>query len=432
MSDEQSLILFGSEPLKAVVVGVADEKDEEFLEWDLAELKALLRTLGIEPVIEVVQNRKRLTSRSFLGTGKIQEVAQLARDNGACLLAVDHRLTGIQVRHLEDESGCQVVDRAGVILEIFARHAKSRQARIQVEIARQEYLISRLSGAWTHFQRQKGGGVRSRGMGEKQIDVDRKLVRDRLSRLNRKLEQIRKERETQSRGRRNELRVGLVGYTNSGKTSLMSSLTRTESEGKDELFATLDASTRMIDPNTRPRILLSDTVGFIRRLPHALVDSFRSTLEEVVHANLLLHVVDLSHPNYQAQIEVTKQVLEEVGAGDIPTLLVFNKRDQVEDPFLARIVSRAHSDSIVVSAHDRNDVLKLRERVFSFFEDHFEQLTIAIPADHRTALSLIYGNCVVLDADYETPGEVQFVLRAPPRVLQQIKHYAVESSDDSL
>jgi GTP-binding protein HflX len=268
-------------------------------------------------------------------------------------------------------------------------------------------------------------------MGEKQIEVDRRRARERISRLQKRLESIRKERETQRKQRRNEINVAIVGYTNSGKTTVMSGLTRATTEGKDELFATLDASIRTIDPNTRPKILLSDTVGFIRNLPHSLVESFKSTLEEVIGADLLLHVVDVSHPNYSAQMATTEVVLSEIGAGDIPMLQVFNKLDLVDEIFLDKILKSKYAGSISVSAYSHDDMVRLRQHVFDYFENQFTEAELIVDADDTPSLSLIYKECIVAKADYETPGKVIFVVRAADRVIAKLsKHINGQKPSD--
>lgn len=405
----------------AILVGVQQGHDADKVAEDLEELEALLVTLGIKTADRIIQKRGRLSASHLLGAGKIEEVHESALKFDARLVVIDHSLNGIQTRNLEKGLGCQVLDRAGIILDIFSKHAKTSQAKTQVEIAQLEYLLPRLTGAWTHFQRQKGGGVRARGMGEKQIEVDRRRARERIAKLNRRLQQIEKEKTVQRKSRKNQIKVALVGYTNTGKTTVMKGLTRSLTQGKNELFATLDASIRQLDPNTRPKILLSDTVGFIKSLPHGLVESFKSTLEEVKSADLLLHVVDVAHPNYQGQIETTNAVLEEIGAGGIPTVLVFNKMDQVEEKFLPRILEKKYQGSIAISAYKDEDIGKLRSHVFDYFQDKFQQVQLKVKSDDQEALSLVYQNCIILDANYEQLGFVEFKLRAPESILAKIK-----------
>lgn len=410
--------------MPAIVVGLQKTQDSQDLMEGLYELSCLLKTLGIDTAATLVQKqRQRLSPSHLLGTGKVEEICRLVDEKKAGLVVIDHPLSGPQVRNLEKITHCQVLDRSAVILDIFARHAHTNQAKTQVEIAQLEYLLPRLSGAWTHFQRQTGGGVHARGMGEKQIEVDRRRARERISRLKGRLEQISKERAEQRKKRQNELKVALVGYTNCGKTTLMSALTRSTVMGKDELFATLDSSIRVLDPTTRPKLLLSDTVGFVKQLPHSLVASFKSTLEEVVSADLLLLVVDISHPHYQAQLETTAQVLQEIGADNIPVIHVFNKIDAVEEKFLPRILQRKYPQSMVISALKQEDITRLRDHVFDFFMQRFKLMDLVVPASAKAPLSLIYQSCVILSEEYNDTGVVHFKVRAPEQVFNQLKDY---------
>ena len=312
----------------------------------------------------------------------------------------------------------------------FSRHARTNQAKTQVEIARLEYLLPRLTGAWTHFQRQAGGGVRSRGMGEKQIEVDRRRARERIVRLQKQLEQIRKEKETQRKSRSQELKVAIVGYTNSGKTTLMKSLTRATVSGKNELFATLDTNIKTIDPRTRPKILLSDTVGFIRNLPHSLVESFKSTLDEVREADLLLHVVDVSYHSYEDHIRITRQVLEEIGAGEVPQLMVFNKLDLLEDEILPRVLKAAYHDSVTLSANSIQDVNLLRDHIYGFFRKNLISYSVAIDISNQTSLSRVYNNCLILKTDYDESGKMLFSVQSTRSTMAKLRKYIVEIDDE--
>lgn len=412
-----------------MTVGVLlPNEDAKILQDDLSELEALLTTLGVVTVGQIVQKRTKLTPNCLIGTGKVQEIKEIAKSLGATLVVVDRALSPPQVRNLEEMTGCQVLDRAGVILDIFAKHARTNAAKAQVEIARLEHLLPRMVGQWTHLHRQKGGGVMG-GEGEKQIELDRRKARDRITRLKEQLVQLEKERATQRKSRRGEIKVSLVGYTNSGKTTIMNAMTNGDFLAKDALFATLDSNTRTIDPNTRPKILLSDTVGFIRNLPHGLVASFKSTLDEVCDADLLLHVVDISHDNYKAQMTATEQVLTEIGAAQIPHLLVFNKLDRVDDPFLARILRQAYPGSISVSAYKMGDMLKLREHVYQYFSQNFIRVKLAVPSSDREGISLVYRNCMILDADYELQDVAVFDVRIPKASFSKVAPYVMDSRD---
>lgn len=416
---------------KAVVAGVqlpgkADE-NEDIIEEDLDELEGLLKTLTIETVGRVVQKRQKLSPTFLIGAGKVDEIKELLEKHCAKLVIMDNELSGPQIRNIEKATGAQVFDRAAIILDIFARHAKTNAAKTQVQIAQLEYLMPRLTGAWTHFQRQTGGGVRARGMGEKQIEVDRRRAREKIAKLKKKLAQIEKERSLQRRSRQGELKVALVGYTNSGKTTVMKQMTSTTELGKDELFATLDSTVRTIDPNTRPKILLSDTVGFIRNLPTSLVESFKSTLEEVLEADLLVHVVDVSHEHYVKQMHTTENVLNEIGAGYIPTVLIFNKMDQVEDEaFLPRILRKKYPDSICVSAMERDDMVRLREHIYNFFLRDFVEAILEVPFDDQNAIAAVHSQCVILKTVVEKTGFGSYLVRAPKPVLDRWSQFVKE------
>lgn len=407
----------------AIIVGVLFGSDEpSIVEGDLNELQALLRTLGIEVKDKIIQRRPKPTPDLLLGSGKAEEIRDLAKQHSCGLVVIDRPLSAPQVRNLEEVTCCEVLDRSGIILEIFDRHARTKQAKLQVEIAKLEYQLPRLTGAWTHFQRQTGG-VNARGMGEKQIEIDRRRARERISRLQKQLEQISKERQVQRKGRQNELKVALVGYTNSGKTTIMKALTLGDQEPVDALFATLDSSVRSIDPNSRPKILLSDTVGFIRNLPHSLIESFKSTLEVVIEADMLLHVVDTSHENYRAQMETTEKVLKEIGASEIPTCIIFNKWDQIEDPILAKIMTQGHPDSICTSAQKSGDIDRLRRHIYEYFERRFQVADIRVPAVDRVAMSIIHTSCLILEEDYTDNDHVAFRIRAPDTVIKRLQSY---------
>lgn len=418
---------------KAVVVGVllAGESAEK-VEEEIKELQSLLDTLGVHVTGRIMQKRQKLTPNCFIGSGKVQEIKDLALATGARLVVFDRPLSAPQVRNLEQMTDCIVLDRTGVILEIFSRHARTNQAKTQVEIAKLEYLLPRLTGAWSHFQRQKGGGALQRGMGEKQIEIDRRRARDRIARLQKQLEQIRKEKVIQRKARSNELKVAIVGYTNSGKTTLMKGLTKSSIAPKDELFATLDTNVKTIDPRTRPKILLSDTVGFIRSLPHSLIESFRTTLDEVNEADLLLHIVDVSYPYYEEHIKVTRAVLDEMGAGEIPQILVFNKVDRLKDPVLPRILKAAYPGCVVVSAQTEADALQVREKIYQFFRKNLVTFRLSIPVDNTTAQSLVYRNCLVIEKDFEEEGgNVLFLAQSTRATMTKLRPYIIEVEDQA-
>lgn len=418
---------------KAIVVGVQLAKQsEDEINDDLDELSSLLMTLGVPVVYRMMQKRLKLNPTFLVGSGKVEELFELAESYEASYIVFDHPLTPPQIRNLEKAICKKILDRTGVILEIFSRHAKTNQAKAQVEIAKLEYILPRMSGAWTHLQRQSGGGVRSRGMGEKQIEVDRRRARERISRLKTQLEQIHKEKKVQRKKRQNEIKIALVGYTNSGKTTLMHSLTKTTIGGKDELFATLDTRVKTLDPKTRPRILLTDTVGFIKNLPHSLVESFKSTLDEVLEADLLLHVVDVSYPHYEEHVKVTRQVLNDIGAGDIEQIMIFNKVDLLEDPILPRVLKAAYRGSMSLSATNITDAKKLRDHIFHHFVKNLVTYKISLDSSDASNISIVYKNCQILETDYEQEGKVSFSLQSTRSTMAKLRKYITDISQEDL
>jgi GTPase len=389
---------------RVLMVGIQLRSEtEDEVEQSLEELERLIETLGGIVVDSFIQRRDTPSPAMFIGKGKAEQIAKKARELDCQLVAFDTELTGGQQKNLEKELDCRVVDRTGIILDIFSRHARTKEAKNQVEMASLEYLSSRLTRRWTHLERQKGG-IGMRGVGEKQIELDRRLIRTRIGRLKHDLEHSAKERAVQSLHRDRFLRVAIVGYTNAGKSTLMNNLTASEVLVDDRLFATLDSTVRIIDPKTRPPILLSDTVGFIKKLPHGLVASFRSTLREVLEADLLLHVVDLSSPTYMDQLEVTKKVLDEIGAVGKPSVMAFNKADLVKEVFLPKLLERRYIDGLVVSAHNPADMKRLRDTVYNFFERDMLELEIVVPYQDTYLQSQIHEYSKVLEKQYLEEG----------------------------
>jgi GTP-binding protein HflX len=287
--------------------GTTEETQASF-----TELRELLRTLGISSGSEHIQHKKKLESGTILGKGKLQEIAKLAKNEGSDLLVFDIELTASQVRNIKKLTDLDVIDRVYVILEIFAQHAQTKEAKIQIEIARLEYLLPRLSTLWTHFTRQKGG-VGLKGEGEQQLELDRRMIRERIESYKKQLGQVVKSRIEQRKRRQNKaITAALIGYTNAGKSSLMNRMCRVNVLEEDKLFATLDSTFRMLNPDTKPPMILIDTVGFISNLPNTLVTGFRTTLESAIEADLLIIVVDLSDANYKKHLEVTHEVLKEL------------------------------------------------------------------------------------------------------------------------
>ncbi|WP_223640083.1 GTPase HflX [Corallococcus sp. EGB] len=314
------------------------------------------------------------------------------------VVVVDHELSPSQLRNLERATGVQVLDRAGVIVDIFHRHAKSHEARMQVEIARLNYLAPRLREAPGGRERQQG-----RGSGDSALELDRRRIRDRLAELREGLAAIQKDQDQRRYARRDQLRVALVGYTNAGKSSLMRALTGSAVLVADQLFATLDTTVRAMQPETRPRILVSDTVGFIQKLPHDLVASFRSTLDEALEASLLLYVVDASDPTWAAQLEVTRTVLREIGADVVPGKLLFNKVDRLDEA-AQEALRTEHPEAILLSAHRPDDVALLRREIIAFFEASMVEADLVIPYARQARIGEVYEHTTVVSQAYDEMG----------------------------
>jgi GTPase len=312
---------------KVVLVGVITGKQsEETVREYLDELEFLVDTAGGETLRRYTQKLDVPDKTTFIGKGKLQEITEYIKENEVDILVFDDELSPSQQRNVEKTVGCRVLDRSNLILDIFALRARSANARTQVELAQYQYLLPRLAGMWTHLERQKGG-IGLKGPGEREIETDRRIVRDRIALLKKKLEQIDKQKATQRSNRGSMVRVALVGYTNVGKSTIMNMLSKSDVFAEDKLFATLDTTVRKVVIETLP-FLLSDTVGFIRKLPHHLIESFKSTLDEVREADILLHIVDISHPNFEEQIDVVRKTLSEItGDEEKQTIMVFNKID---------------------------------------------------------------------------------------------------------
>ena len=347
-------------PERAILAGRAGRGGQDSI--TLAELRLLAETAGAKVRGEVVQRRGPIRAATFLSRGKIEEIQERATEERAGLLLIDDDLSPAQHRNLEKELAMRVVDRSGLILDIFARRARTREARLQVELAQLEYLLPRLTRMWEHLGRL-GGGIGTRGPGETQLEVDRRRIRERISRLKRDLEGVVRERRVQRKGRKDCFKISLVGYTNAGKSTLFNALAHAKVFVEDQLFATLDPTTRVIATEGRVRVLLTDTVGFIRKLPPHLVASFRATLEEVTEADLLLHVVDATERDPDAHIEAVNTVLEELGALQRPRLLVFNKIDALHDEIALLGLRAQHPGAAFVSAATREGVGSLRETI---------------------------------------------------------------------
>ncbi len=320
------MIETGKRKERAILVGlIYPGQDEDQSRDYLAELSFLTETAGAEPVYSFVQRLRMPDPKTFVGSGRISEIASYVSENGIDLAIFDDELSAAQIRNIENVLKCRVLDRTNLILDIFAGRANTSYARTQVELAQYQYLLPRLTGMWTHLERQRGG-IGLRGPGETEIETDRRIIRDKIALLKDRLKKIDVQMSTQRRNRGKMVRVALVGYTNVGKSTIMNLISKTDLPAENRLFATLDATVRKVVIGNLP-FLLSDTVGFIRKLPHHLVESFKSTLDEVRESDLLLHIIDISHPGFEEQIEVVDATLNDLGSAGKPVILVFNKID---------------------------------------------------------------------------------------------------------
>lgn len=373
---------------RAVVVAVIrDQQPIEQAEEFLAELEFLAETADIVTVRRFTQRLPQPSSRIYVGPGKLEEIAQYAEENEIGVVIFDDELSPSQTRNIEQAMPCKVLDRTRLILDIFMSRARTAYAKTQVQLAQYEYLLPRLTGMWTHLERQRGGTGTRGGAGEREIETDRRIVRNRISKLKEDLQKIDRQMAVQRSNRGHMVRVALVGYTNVGKSTLMNLISKSEVFAENKLFATLDTTVRKVVFDNLP-FLLSDTVGFIRKLPTQLIESFKSTLDEVREADLLVHVVDISHPNFEEQIDVVKQTLQDIGAGDKPVYLVFNKIDAYtyekkdEDDLTPATrknlsledmkqswIAKANTPCIFISAVERLNIEKLRSDLYGMVRE---------------------------------------------------------------
>lgn len=360
----------------AILVGVIhNHQTEQQVTEYMDELAFLASTAGATTIKKVVQRLQHPDSRTYIGKGKLEEIKKYAQGKNVGLLIFDDELSGSQIGNIEEAVGIKTIDRSDLILDIFASRAKTAQAKAQVELAQYQYILPRLRGMWKHLERL-GGGIGTRGPGETEIETDRRIVREKISLLRRKLQEIEKQAFTQRKERGEFIRVALVGYTNVGKSTLMNLLSKSEVLAENKLFATLDTTTRKLVFENTP-FLLSDTVGFIRKLPHHLIESFKSTLDEVKESDILMHVVDISHPQYEDQMKVVNATLAELGCADKPTITVFNKMDvyeklnfdewlevDIKETLLNDLKKRWETETsgncVFISATERRDIDKLR------------------------------------------------------------------------
>lgn len=369
----------------------------------LAELALLAETAGAEIVGQIVQLRNKPDSATFIGKGKAESLMRQANELKCDLIIIDDELTPSQQKNLQKLAGeeIKVIDRSALILDIFAKHARTRTAKTQVELARLRYFYPRLTGQWTHLERQKGGIGTRGGMGESQIEVDRRMTRTKMRQLERELVRIETEMQTQSRRRSDAFRVALVGYTNAGKSTLMNALTDADVYVEDQLFATLDTTTRKLELDTTHTILISDTVGFIRKLPHHLVASFRSTLTEVAEADLILKILDASSMEVREHHQAIEIVLADMDIGEKPSLVVLNKLDAVPDDGTLSRLKQEFDGALVISARDHLRIDRLEQAILDAYSASFTNIEFRIPSGEAKLLAFIYNNLDVIDREFE-------------------------------
>lgn len=384
------------------------------------ELEALADTAGADVVATVYQRRMKPDPATFIGGGKVSEIRAEVVEQDANLVIFDDDLTPVQVRNLEQKLKVKVLDRSGLILDIFASRARTREAKVQVELAQMEYYYPRLTRMWSHLRGQQGG-IGFRGPGETQLEVDRRAVQRRITSLKKDLEKIAKQRATQRSGRKDVPTAALVGYTNVGKSTLLNALSETrDAFVENRLFATLDAKVRRIEPSEGKPILLIDTVGFIRKLPHHLVASFRSTLEEAQHSSLLVHVADLSHPQVEEQVKQTEKVIKELDLGEKPVLLVFNKLDQVENSAVVEKMQERYPEALFISAEAGLRLWELIERLEKLLYVGSETVTLAITPEQLGLLDVFNDRIHISDKQWDE-GKVLLTVSGTPKVIRELR-----------
>ncbi|MEX0945620.1 MAG: GTPase HflX [Balneolaceae bacterium] len=384
---------------RAILIGIFGPDIPRWLaEEHLVELMLLSDTAGADTADKILQNRPHPDPITYIGKGKLHQLKQLATDKNADLLIFDDELSATQIRNIEKITQVKVIDRSGLILDIFASRAKTAAAKTQVELAQLQYLLPRLTRFWTHLSRQKGG-IGTKGPGETQIETDRRLIGKRISTLKEKLDKLDKQRTTQRKNREGSTKVSLVGYTNAGKSTLMNALTESHILAENRLFATLDSTVRKLEMENHD-VLLSDTVGFIRKLPHGLIESFKSTLDEVREADVLLHIVDATSKLVEDYIEVVESTLSELGIKKTKKLLVFNKIDAIEPEKLMNL-KRDYPGAIYVSAYRGIGLEKLQENLEKIIEEKYVDFDYRLPMSHYKAVAYLHEVGIVDKEHYD-------------------------------
>ena len=406
-----------SEQEKVLLIGVISQaNNESVVEEHIQELCLLVKTAGAEVAGVITQKVSKINPATLIGAGKAKQIISQAEGIGAKIIIFDDELSPAQIKNYHKMSkNIKILDRNGLILDIFKKHARTKEAITQVDLAYMEYLLPRLTRQWTHLERQMGGIGTRAGMGETQIEIDRRLIRTRISKLKKELKKIEKERVTQSLNRNSEYRVSLVGYTNAGKSTLFKALTGADVFIKDQLFATLDTTIRKLILDSSHKVLLSDTVGFIRKLPHNLIASFRSTLKEVLEADLIVIVLDISSTEIEDHLNIINSVLEDMGANDVPVLHVLNKVDKISDDKIEK-VKRSFVDSVIISAQHHLMISELKKKIVEKMESNFQTVELQIPYKDGKAIANAQQGVKVLERNFEDHIVRLKVRGAKPRI----------------
>ncbi len=396
-------------------------KTEEDVLHSLEELKDLLKTLDIEVVSTFMQKKKHFDAGTMLGSGKVEEIGIAAKEAGVDFLVFDFELSGSQLRNIKKISGLDVIDRVSIILEIFASHARSREAKIQIEIYRLEYLLPRLAAFWTHFSRQRAVRGTVGGEGEQQIELDRRMIRRRIEFLKKELSTVLTARKEQKKKReKSAITAALVGYTNAGKSSIMNRLCQENVLEENKLFATLDSTFRMLNPDSKPPMILVDTVGFISNLPNTLIEGFKTTLESAIDADLLIIVCDVSDPKFTNQLRVTNEVLAELGVEEKERIIVFNKKDKVNDLRKIKIATREYDNCFTVSSFDPEDMKELKEFIVNFFLSKQTFYDLFVPYEEGPIHATIAGKTNVMNRHFHENGTF-YRVRVPEFMLHALR-----------
>ncbi len=405
---------------EAILVGVkSKDMSRERVEEHLDELEMLASTAGAKTEYKIVQEKMRIDPAFYIGKGKAEEIAELVELNEISLLIFDDDLTATQVRNLENLINKKIVDRSGLILDIFASHAKTKQSKTQVELAQLQYMLPRLTRAWTHLSKQFGG-IGTKGPGETQIETDRRIIRTRIAKLKERLQKIESQTITKSLKRKEFINATLVGYTNAGKSTLINLLTDADVLAEDQLFATLDSTTRALDLGKNKKLMISDTVGFIRKLPHHLVSSFKSTLNVVREADIILHVIDVSHPFFEDHIKVVDETLKELGCENKVQVRIFNKVDLLEDKDRIDYVMNKFENSILISAARGINIGNLQQILIDIYEHRFVERTLVLHVKESKLVAKIHSLAEVLSTTYEDES-VNITFRASAENFNKIE-----------